>query len=144
MVSGESRNYKAHFLKMFAYRCHEETASLNHQPRTRARVGTAGTAGGGGSLASSGSLPAMISSASSIPSPSVSALRGSMRGAQSKHGYGVSRRYQPVTGAAICGPSTKAQLGRGLGGGRFVLGILGSMRTGLTAGSTFYYLRAAT
>jgi hypothetical protein len=32
----ESRNYKAHFLKMFAYRCHEETASLNHQPRTRA------------------------------------------------------------------------------------------------------------
>ena len=31
----ESRNYKAHFLKMFAYRCHEETASLNHQPRTR-------------------------------------------------------------------------------------------------------------
>jgi hypothetical protein len=36
MYSKESRNYKAHFLKMFAYRCHEETASLNHQPRTRA------------------------------------------------------------------------------------------------------------
>ncbi len=31
---------------MFAYRCHEETSSLNHQPRTRAEVVSAVLAAG--------------------------------------------------------------------------------------------------
>jgi hypothetical protein len=34
MTIGENRNYKGHCLKMSGYRCHEEPASLNYQPRS--------------------------------------------------------------------------------------------------------------
>jgi hypothetical protein len=84
---------------MFAYRCHEETASLNHQPRTREALGEVPF--GGQSLATSvlaaKDVIAKIRRERIVQTAGLLFQRRSIRDAQSKWRVGAG----PVAAAEI-------------------------------------------